>query len=92
MANTIITLINSPGNSSEAVYAGRPDELLMYLSYINCSGHETQLTHCPYLNAAAAIDGIVWSGDGKVYCPWSVVVDGLWQYQVAKVYCTSKCT
>ena len=81
-----------PDTSYEAVFARRPDPLLMFLSYINCGGDETQLSQCPYLNNAGPTDGIVWEGDGKVYCPWGGYVDGLYEYQVAKVHCSGTCS
>ena len=84
-------LIYSLVNSSETVYVGRPDEAPMFLSYIDCRGFERKLPQCPFLDGNGPTDGIV-SG-GKIYCPWlgSGPVDGLWQYQVAKVHCSSEC-
>ena len=63
----------------------------MFLSYINCGGDETQLSQCPYLNDAGPTDGIVREQDRKVYCPRGDSVDGLYEYQVAKVRCSGTC-
>ena len=79
-----------PDTSYETVFARRPDPLLMFLSYINCGGDETQLSQCPYLNDAGPTDGIVWYG--KDYCQWGGYVDGLYEYQVAKVHCSGTCS
>ena len=47
-----ITIIDS----DPAVFARRPDATLMFLSYINCGGDETQLSQCPYLNDTGPTD------------------------------------
>ena len=77
-----ITIIDS----DPAVFARRPDATLMFLSYINCGGDETQLSQCPYLNDTGPTDGIVREGDGKVYCQRRRPDEFL----VAKLRCSGK--